>query len=222
MKRHILKILILTNLLLMAGCATTLKVPELESIKSGDSSSGVALISVGRQNKPGALLGGYPFVDYKIYKLNEDGTIDGPMVKYVEGEPYNDAMTNPGGHVGEGSYVFVHLFDLPEGEYVIKADERGARSTGFMVPGGGFVYLPGTPNSETGNAFLFTVERGKLNYLGEFLTVCGDIGSLACIEINDQFQRDFEFASKREKGIENIDVIHANPEKLEYTITIKK
>jgi hypothetical protein len=222
MRKIYLSLIIVPILLAMGGCATTLNVPELDDIKSGNSESGIALVSVGRQNKPGVFLGGYPFVDYKIYRLTEEGTIDGPMAKYVEGEPYNDAMTNPSGHVGKGSYVFVHLFELPEGEYVIKADERGARTTGFMVPGGGFVYMPGTPNTETGNAFLFRIERGKLNYLGEFLTVCEDIGSLACIEINDEFQRDFEFALKKERGIENIEVIHVNPKKVEYTITIKK
>lgn len=221
MDNKFLNSILLPLVFVMAGCATTLKVPDLERINTGESEYGAVLMSAGRQNKPGAIFGGYPFVDYKIYRLAEDGTIDGPLVKYVEAEPSRDAMANPTGHVGKNGYIFVHLFQLPEGKYVVKADRRGSRSSGFMVPGGGFVYIPGSPNHQTGNAFLFEVVRGKLNYLGEFLTVCEDVSSLSCIEVNDQFLRDFEFASKRKKGISDLDVTESFPKKVEYTTTVK-
>lgn len=206
---------------MIVGCETTIKSPNLTEIQSGSSDSGVVLLSAGRLKKPDVFMGfgGYPFVDYRIYQIRDVPVVGNPEaisirpIKLIEGEPASQTAMYPGGHIGKDRYVFIHLFELPVGTYLIAAEERGLQGTSYFA-GGTYVYSPSSPNEGINNVFRFTVEPGKLNYVGELLTVCDEVGTQACIEVRDELARDLEFAGNKQKGISGLPVVHPEVERI--------
>lgn len=191
-------------IVIASGCSARLAVPDLTEVQASGTDVGLVLVSAGRVH-PGRV-NNYPFVQYRIHAINDDGSIVEPHAHYIQAEPFPAALTSPRGHVGEGRYVFVHTFELPQGRYVMLAEDRGVQPMGIHSPSLGFVWIPGSGGGGTGTMLAFTVEAGKLNYLGELLTVDHNLRDPRSIVVNDEFERDYGFAIEKAPVLEPLPV----------------
>ncbi|GAA5526095.1 hypothetical protein Maes01_02689 [Microbulbifer aestuariivivens] len=196
--------LILVLIVYLSGCATTVKNINLDNLNDPGSKDGLVLMSAGRMNSKGLLSPPFPFVNYRVFKVGDNGKIEREQKKFIMGEPW-DALYRPFGHVGGSRYVFVHFFPLEEGQYVLWAEERG--SYGAIIPTGtGAMFMPGSAPKDTGNVFIFNVQKNSINYIGEILTVDYNVQSLDGFAVNDELERDFKFLLKEESDSKNIEV----------------
>lgn len=185
-------VLLYISILSTFGCATSFKTPSLQSIKNQSSEKGLVLLSSGRKEKSG-FMQNYPFVDYLIFRIESDIVVSEGWVEYISAEPFGEVLTHPKGHIGKDRYVFVHVIELPEGEYLLAGKNRANP----MVQ----MYYPSINSMPTRNGFTFIVERNALNYIGELLTVDDYLNDPNSIQINNEFERDLKYVSKSVKGI---------------------
>jgi hypothetical protein len=141
-------------------------------------------------------------MSYDLYPLTPDGTIAGKRLMTFSGEPRPEVYFNLLGHLDNGKYGFIHVTELPAGTYLLAGWRHG--SPGYAMPGvgGGVTVVPGTRGSQTGTYFIFEVKPGRLNYVGEILTI-----SLSGVEVYDQFERDFKFAHDKNPELEKVTVV---------------
>mgnify|MGYP006902135563 CR=1 FL=1 len=143
MMKILLKLTLVSLTLLMQACSTTSQIKTVDDIISGSSSKGVVLMSAGREVVPGMLSVQNPFVDFKIYSISSSGEVSENPVHTVRGEPMSEALKFPRGHVGgKSQYVFVHLFELEAGQYLISSMEAGS-SEMIVQSGNSMIYISG-------------------------------------------------------------------------------
>ena len=211
--------LILAISSLLAACATTppngpISGNTLYSIEAtgqiGDS-QGVLVMSAGRERDPcdecnANWAGILPFISYHLMHEYEEG-------KYKE-IAFIPAEAGAFSQIGKKRYGFIHMRELPEGKYVMLGDNSRGRP--MMIAGGGFFLMMDDCSNETGIAYEFEVQEGKINYLGEFVTENGILEN-SSILLSDEKDRDLEYAYKKYPKLKTYEVI-----KVEATNSNKK
>ena len=208
-----MKYLIIIFTIMTAGCATVpsdgparsnklFKLEKSDDVAPGD---GVIVLSAGRENDPcdecnANLFGILPFVSYHIFQLLPDEQYKEVAFLQAEAGMWNQ--------ISKEHYGFVHLRELPAGKYLM----IGVNSRGYnmMFAASGFFVTVGDSGGETGVAFEFEVEPGKINYLGQFLTTNGNLVN-SSINLSRHEYRDLGFAYKEYPLLERYEVINTVP-----------
>lgn len=212
--KTLITLISLIVLAISSGCSTSIKLKNFDVSQSGLSTDGVVMVSAGRMDEGG--WGGFPFVNYSVQKLEPDGTIDDQVLKVILGEPTTENMMHFGGHVGrENREVYVHIFELPEGEYILKPYGRGNYAMTLNTYGGGAIFVPGSPGAFVEGAFKASVVANKLNYWGELLTISENISLSSSYELADHYERDMEYAKKRAPKVVTLELQKSIAERIE-------
>lgn len=198
--RNIAATLLISALLM--SCASTGQSPGIRknslpgisaagSLAEGD---GILLVSAGRKDKAdkedGANFAGIlPFVSYHILRSSGD-----PGYAELAFIPAEAGLFN---QLGNDYYGFIHFRELPAGQYVAV----GNASRGQSLYAAGMILAP--ENRTTEIAFRFSIEAGKINYIGELMTMRGFLRN-EDIRVLDQQGRDVAFL--REKYSETVDI----------------
>lgn len=182
--------LVLAFSLLGASCTTTGQsqvaskstLPSLEATGRLADGYGILLMSAGRKQKAaredGAnFAGNLPFVSYHIVKRTDESTYE--ELAFI---PAEAGFSN---QLDKGYYGFIHYRELPAGEYL--AIGNATRGRALHGPGPGMIWADG--NRATEIAFAFRIEAGKVNYIGELMTMRGFLRN-ADILVQDMSERD--------------------------------
>ena len=183
-------VLLLVFSVLGASCATTgqsqvaskNRLPSLEETGVLADGHGILLMSAGRRQKApredGTNFAGIlPFVSYHI--LKRTGESDYEEVAFI---PAEAGFSN---QLDKGYYGFIHYRELPAGEYV--AIGNATRGQALHGPGPGMIWADGNRTTEI--AFAFVVEDGRVNYIGELMTMRGFLRN-DDIRVRDMSERD--------------------------------
>lgn len=179
----------------VASCATTTQTPgarknslptisETGSLAEGE---GILLVSAGRKRRAekedGTNFAGIlPFVSYHILRTNSDSDFE--ELAFI---PAEAGFSN---QLGEDYYGFIHFRELPEGDYVA----IGNASRGRGVYAGGAVWAP--ENRTTEIAFEFSVKAGRINYVGELMTMRGFLRN-EDMRVSNEQSRDIAFLHEK-------------------------
>ncbi len=111
--------------------------------------------------------------------------------------------------IDKGHYGFIHMRELPEGKYLM----LGSHSRGYnmLVAGGGYIATVYDGEKETGIAFEFEVEAGKVSYLGELLTFDGNLKN-SSIRLSRKKDRDISYAVKKYPLLDKYEIVDVAPE----------
>ena len=194
---------VLSILVFQTGCQS-INVPgtlSRELIRNGEivghPMEGIMVVSVGRRDTG---IFGIPFVDYTIYQVL--GPTEEPLRKgTIQAEVVSLGRIRD--EMGPDKYGWTHIRQLPAGNYIL-VGARAANS--MMVPTGtGVAFIPALFSNPDLIAFFITIEPGKLNYVGEILTVDRpkDISDFV---VSDQSSRDLATVIKREPGLSDLEV----------------
>ena len=191
---------IVTTLLiaaLVASCATTGQstvvrknsLPQLSATGSLAAEDGILLLSAGRKDsatkEDGANFAGMlPFISYHIVRRTADANYE--EVAFI---PAEAGFSN---QLGKDDYGFIHFRELPAGEYVAVGDATRGRN----LYAGGAIWAPGSRTTEI--AFGFSIEAGKINYVGELVTMRGFLRN-EDVRVLDQQERDIAFLHRKHR-----------------------
>lgn len=205
--------------LLMIGCATVPKDGSMRSNKLFDfektnaisPSNGVLVLSTGRDRSPcdecqANFAGILPFVSYKIFNLREDGLLK--ELAFIKAE--NGLFSQ----IGKDNYGFIHMRELPAGRYIIKGIGARGNDLGAMADGMFVSFLDS--NDQTGIAFEFEISEGKINYLGELITINGKLEN-SSIEISYHLERDLGFAYSKYPLLKRYEIVTSKLKDLNYS-----
>ncbi len=194
-------------LLTFTGCKTTIKTPSLNGNHIKNNGKGIVLLSTGRTQirRQNLYL---PLVNFMVFKLDKNNSPFESSVKLIQGEPTLAALSDPGGHLGRKKFGFVQAFELDQGKYVMIGRKRG--SYGLKTPKTFYQAVRDSNNNNFhSNIYItFEIEKGKINYIGELLTAIDKKNrGRGKIRITDQFERDIQYVSKRNKSFSKLDKI---------------
>lgn len=177
---------------LIVSCATTgqteaVRKNSLRTINETGSLAddhGILLLSAGRKRKAtkedGTNFAGIlPFLSYHILRKTSDLAYE--ELAFI---PAEAGFSN---QLGRDYYGFIHYRELPVGEYV--AIGNATRGRNIYMPGG-MIWTP--ENRTTEIAFAFSVDAGKINYIGELMTMKGFLQN-EDIRVLDLHERDVAF-----------------------------
>jgi hypothetical protein len=181
----------------VASCATTGQstgvrknsLPQISETGSLAEGDGILLVSAGRKDKAARedgtnFAGILPFISYHILRRTGDSS-------YAE-LAFIPAEAGFSNQLGKGDYGFIHFRELPAGEYVA----IGNATRGQRLYAGGVIWAP--ENRTTEIAFEFSIEAGKINYVGELVTVRGFLRN-EDVRVLDQQERDLAFLRKKHR-----------------------
>ena len=192
----------------MYGCASgtqPIGSNRLEMIKATgelDPDTGVIVLSLGRDKKAcdkckTNIIGILPFVSYRVVSEGEE-------MKELAFLPAEAGAIN---QLGKKHYGYIHMRELPVGEYYLLG--VGSRGRGAaLAAGGSFVYI-GSGENETPITYKFEVLANKINYLGSLITNDGRLDS-SSISIFQTPDRDLEYAIKKYPELKKYEVIHTS------------
>jgi hypothetical protein len=189
---------------LLVSCATTGQsqgvrknslpaISETGSLAAGD---GILLVSAGRKDKAsredGANFAGIlPFISYHILRVDGDTAYE--ELAFI---PAEAGFSN---QLGKDYYGFIHFRELPAGDYVAV----GNATRGQSLYAAGMILAPGNRTTEI--AFGFSIEAGKINYIGELMTMRGFLRN-EDIRVADQQERDAAYLHKKHAATADIPV----------------
>ncbi|WP_461536253.1 hypothetical protein [Spongorhabdus nitratireducens] len=165
------------------------------------SQEGVLVMSAGRVIDPckecnANWAGILPFVSYHLMHEYEKG-------KYKE-VAFIPAEAGLFSQIGKEHYGFIHMRELPGGRYIMLGNHSRGRSV--MLAAGGVFLMLDDGNNETGIAYEFSVQPGKINYLGEFITENGVLEN-SSISIRKNEKRDLDFMYKKYPQLKSYAVV---------------
>lgn len=190
-------------LMYLAGCASNGAVSKLSSLKeSGElpEDTGILLVSSGRG--PSGSLVQLPFVSYGVFLERSEMEMEMEKVAFL---PAEAGFIN---QLGKGKYGYIHLRELKAGKYYL-VGQKG-RGNGLDNPLGILAVIPAgavhydSDGKKVGISMQFDIEAGKVNYLGEVLTVSRDLSPEA-IKVSDQSERDYAFAKEKQPLLNNLE-----------------
>lgn len=188
--------------IVLTSCSTVQNTPILDSGGFVNNEEvGILVVSAGRLETK--WIGGFPFVDYHIYRLNSEQEIETERYDTIKGEVVT--LKDMTGQLGKGKYGWIHVLELQAGDYILQGLEAG-RLPFSTTTGGTYIYFPGTESEVLNMAFKVTIKPGVLNYAGELLTV-EDPRDTGDISVSDQSQRDITKSYKLKKELKNLPVV---------------
>ena len=172
---------------------------SLKNTGSLNPRKGVLVISAGRERNPckecnANWAGNLPFVSYHLMHEYEQGKYR--KIAFIPSE------AGAFSQIGKKRYGFIHMREMPEGNYVMLGDQSRA----LFIQGGGMLMMLDHGESETDISYEFSIQAGKINYLGEFVTQNG-LPVNSSILISDERVRDLEFAFKKYPQLKSYDVV---------------
>ena len=204
MRKATLIVTVLLIWALVTSCATAGQTPgarknSLPGISENGllgEGDGILLVSSGRKNKAnkaeGANFAGIlPFISYHVLRRIND--LDYEELAFI---PAEAGFSN---QLGKDYYGFIHFRELPAGEYVAV----GNATRGQVLYAGGAAWAP--ENRTTEIAFGFSIKAGKINYIGELVTMKGFLQN-EDIRVLDQQDRDIAFLHEQHGETANIPV----------------
>ncbi|MEC8426907.1 MAG: hypothetical protein VXZ35_00660 [Pseudomonadota bacterium] len=204
------RLLVVFALLWLAGCATSGSSNKLSSLQGRGAlpeDTGVLLVSAGRGPSGGFMQ--LPFVSYGVYLERSETQME--KIAFL---PAEAGFIN---QLGKNKYGFVHLRELKAGRYYL-VGQKG-RGNALDNPLGVFVVVPAgavhydSNGKKLGISIQFDVEPGKVNYLGEVLTVSKELTSES-IKITDQSARDYSIAKKQYPELEGLEFTKVQAKKI--------
>ncbi|WP_299775915.1 hypothetical protein [uncultured Pseudoteredinibacter sp.] len=191
------RIAIIICLIFITGCASTSSIPLLQKYGSLPEGYGIVAVATGRNEVSGISFSNLSFVSYHVMKKNPVGELE--RVKFLPAEP--GAPKYPLGNLGKGKYGFLHIFEMPIGEYFLIGQE--GRGSSVVVAGGGAFGVFDEGLSATGIAFKFDVKPAQVNYLGEILNVDDNLVT-SSMQLSNLLTRDKATALKMSKELSGI------------------
>ncbi len=190
--------------LFFSGCVSYNSTPLLDQGSlTSHSEVGVVLVSNGRLQNGMFSLNSASNVNWYVYAVDADGNKSEEIVWFIPWEDEtNTALMNPGRFLGKGTYGFIYFSELPAGKYRLLAV---ADSRGTLVVGGYFI--PGSSGRQSGVELEIEVEGGKINYIGEIMSVGSGEDSKADFRISDELERDLAYAIGKKANLANFEVI---------------
>lgn len=195
MNTRIPLIAILLMTVLLVSCATTAQSPGIRKnslpgvAKTGSLAAGhgILLVSAGRKEEAAKedgtnFAGILPFVSYHILRIHGDAGYEELAFIPAEAGLFNQ--------LGKEYYGFIHFRELPAGDYVAVGNATRGRS----LYAAGMILAP--ENRTTEIALRFSIEAGKINYIGELMTMRGFLRN-DDIRIRDQQERDLAFLHEK-------------------------
>jgi|GEM_PF-1751342 len=191
-------------IILLVGCSAPVYKPTLNEV--GNLPEGMALVVLthGRKDKG---IGGV-FVSYDVIRFDSKNQI----VKkgFLQAEKVR--LYKPAGDLDDGYYGFMHILELPEGAYYLVG--RSGRGYDSMVAAGGMFITISDSNEETPIMMEVEIEGGKINYLGEIIALDKPLINDNVVLAN-RWDRDSVTAAKMIPSIENYEIVHYEPKKVD-------
>lgn len=200
------KITLFLFALLLVGCGTTSHLPLMKEYGKLPDGYGVVAVATGRKDGK-HFLDNLPFISYYAVHIDEEG--QAVTDRFLPAEPPSPQY--PFGNLGDGKYGFLHIFELPEGEYTLVGG-RG-RGSAIFIAGGGFYAVYNDGQSPTSITYPFSVEAGQINYLGEILTIDDSLTKKGIL-LSDQSTRDRATAIKLNKALAELPFTYVPPKSL--------
>lgn len=200
------KVILILIAVILVGCGTTSYLPLMKEHGKLPEGYGVVAVATGRKDGK-HFLDNLPFISYYAVHIDENG--QAVTDKFLPAEPASPQY--PFGNLGDGKYGFLHIFELPEGEYTLVGG-RG-RGSAVFIAGGGFYAVVNDGQSPTSITYPFSVKSGQINYLGEILTIDDSLTTKGIL-LSDQSERDKETALKMNRLLAELPFTYVPPKTL--------